>query len=160
MNAIFGYQFYRRYILKIFKNLSRLWVLRIFLLFTILPGHILYMEYPYGRPLKGFKVNGQILKGIGDTFVKIQITLRDMVIQSFLKLGEFLGYLPISFKGYGILFKIFKVIWDTWDPLPGPHMGTCMVAQMSSKNRCTEAVFHLNNRLSVPLNLKKNCTLN
>ena len=43
--------------------------------------------------------------------MKNQSTFRDMVIQSFLKLGEFWGYLPIFgdmgffsdiFKGYGI----------------------------------------------------------
>ena len=38
---------------------------------------------------------GQTLKGIGDTFVKILSTFRDMVIQSFLKWAEFWGYLPI-----------------------------------------------------------------
>ena len=52
MNAISGDQFYRRYILKISKNLS-------FenLFFTILLRHILYMAYPigqlYGRTNKG-----------------------------------------------------------------------------------------------------------
>ena len=44
-------------------------------------------------------------------FVKIQSNFRDMVVQSFLKWGDFLGYLPIYFrdmgyfsflKGYGI----------------------------------------------------------
>ena len=40
---------------------------------------------------------GQILKGIGDTFVKVQSTFRDMVIQSLLKWVEFWGCLPISF---------------------------------------------------------------
>ena len=35
----------------------------------------------------------------------------DMVIQSFLYLGEFWGYLPISVQGYGI----FKVILDARD---------------------------------------------
>ena len=33
------------------------------------------------------------------------------------------GYLPISFQGYGIIFKKIKGIWDyTRDPIPGPHM--------------------------------------
>ena len=52
------------------------------------------------RPLKGFKGYrniGQILKWIGDTFVNIQKSFRDMVIKSFLRWGEFWGYLPISF---------------------------------------------------------------
>ena len=53
--------------------------------------------------------------------MKMQSSFRDMVIQSFLKWGEFWGYLPIFFKGLGILFKIFKGIWDTWDPPTGPH---------------------------------------
>ena len=44
----------------------------------------------------------------------------DIVIQTFLKWGEFRGYLSISFWGYGIFFKIFKGKWDTWDSLPGP----------------------------------------
>ena len=48
--------------------------------------------------------------------MEIQSTFRDMVIQSFLKWGEFWRYLPISFLGYWILFKISKGIWDTWDP--------------------------------------------
>ena len=34
---------------------------------------------------------GKILKGIGDTFVKIQRNFRDMVTQSFPKLGKFWG---------------------------------------------------------------------
>ena len=29
-----------------------------------------------------------------------------------------------------------------------------LLTNMSSKNRCPEAVFHLNNRMNVPLNLK------
>ena len=33
--------------------------------------------------------------------------------QSFLNSGKFWRYLPISYQGYGILFKIFKGIWDT-----------------------------------------------
>ena len=41
-----------------------------------------------------------------------------MVIQSFLnsKWGEFRGCLPISFNAYGMLYKILRWIWDTWDP--------------------------------------------
>ena len=46
MNAIFGDQFYRRYILELFKNLCQLFEN---LFFTILPGHILYMECPFGH---------------------------------------------------------------------------------------------------------------
>ena len=34
--------------------------------------------------------------------------------------------------------------------------GRTYLAQLSSKNRRTEADFHLNNRLNVPLNLKEN----
>ena len=56
---------------------------------------------PFVRHLKGFygyRGIGKILKGIGDTFVKIPSTfIRDIVIQNLLKWGEFWGYLPISF---------------------------------------------------------------
>ena len=47
--------------------------------------------------------------------MKIQSTFRDMVIQSFLKWGEFLGYLHI-FLGIWDTFQILKGIWDTRDP--------------------------------------------
>ena len=77
MNAIFGDQFYRR-----FKNLCWLCVLKK-MFFTILPGHILYMERPFVH-------------------------------------------------SYDRIYK----------------------AQLSSKSRGTETVFHLNNRLNAPLNLK------
>ena len=51
MNAIFGDQFYRQYILELFKELeSAVSVENVF--FTILPGHILYMECPFGRTYK------------------------------------------------------------------------------------------------------------
>ena len=61
---------------------------------------------------------GQIIKRVWDTFVKIQSTciIWDMVIQSFLILGYFWQYLPISFQGYGILYRQFKGIWDITDP--------------------------------------------
>ena len=49
--------------------------------------------------------------------MKIQSTFRDMVIRSFVE--------GIYFQGYGILVKIFKGIWDTWDPLTGPQSYTC-----------------------------------
>ena len=43
---------------------------------------------------------------------------------------------------------------------PFGHLhGRTYLAHMSSKNRCTEAVVHLNNRVNAPLNLKENCTL-
>ena len=48
-----------------------------------------------------------------------------MHVQSFLKLGEFSRlihvYMPVSFQGYGILFKLLKGIWDTKDPFPWPQ---------------------------------------
>ena len=82
MNAIFCNQFYRRYILELFKNVSAVSFEN--LVFTILPGHILYMECPFG------------------------------------------------------------------------HLyGRTYIAQLSSKNRCKEAFFHLNNRLNAPLNLQE-----
>ena len=78
MNAIFSDQFYWRYILELsavsFENLF----------FTILPGHILYMECPFGH----------------------------------------------------LYVRTYK-------------------AQLSSNSRRTEAVFHLNNRLNAPQNLKE-----
>ena len=50
------------------------------------------------RSLKGFYGYRDIgQKRIGDTFVKIQSTFMNMLIQSFLKCGEFWGYLHISF---------------------------------------------------------------
>ena len=50
-------------------------------------------------------------------FCKNSKYIRDMGIQSFLNLGVILVInLPIYFQGYGILFKIFKGIWDTRDP--------------------------------------------
>ena len=48
--------------------------------------------------------------------MKIQIIFMDMMIKIFLILGHFRRYLPISFQGYVILFKIFKGIWDIMDP--------------------------------------------
>ena len=81
MNAIFGDQVYRRYILDLFKNLSAVSFENLF--FTILPGHILYMECPFGH-----------------------------------------------------------------------SYGRTYIAQLSSESRRTEVVFHLNNRLNTPLNLK------
>ena len=54
--------------------------------------------------------------------MKMQSTLRDMVIKSFLKWVKFLGYWPISFKGYGLLFNLLKVIWDTSDPRVFPAL--------------------------------------
>ena len=85
MNAIFCDQFYRRYILELFKNLVQQSAVSFEnLFFTILPGHILYVECPFGH-------------------------------------------------SYGRTYK----------------------AQLSSKSRRTEAVFHLNNRLNSPLNLKE-----
>ena len=69
------------------------------------------------KVFKGYTDNCQILKGMRDTFVKIQSTFRDMAIQSLLKWGEIWGYFPISFEGYGILFEIFK-----GDPLPGHQL--------------------------------------
>ena len=48
MNAIFGDQFYRRYILELFKAVS---IENLF--FIILPGHILYMECPFGHSYGG-----------------------------------------------------------------------------------------------------------
>ena len=39
--------------------------------------------------------------------------------------------------------------------LYGPSYGRTLKAQLSSKSRRTEAVFHLNNRLNAPLSLKE-----
>ena len=46
---------------------------------------------------------------------------KDMGIQSFLNLGVILVLFDNFLGGYGILFKIFKGIRDTRDPLPGPQ---------------------------------------
>ena len=83
MNAIFGDQFYRRYILELFKILCRLRVLRI------------------------------------------------------------------------CFFNFFPDTFYTWNALFGHSNGRTYKAQLSSKSRRTEAVFHLNNRLNAPLNLKE-----
>ena len=46
--------------------------------------------------------------------IKLYMLLKiDKALEGFLGIW---GYLPISFQGYGILFKIFKWIWDTRDP--------------------------------------------
>ena len=37
--------------------------------------------------------------------------------------------------------------------------GRTYQTQLSNKNRRSEAVFHLNNRLNVPLSLKENCEI-
>ena len=54
--------------------------------------------------------------------------------------------------------QFFQDIFYTWDT----HLGTCMVELIKpscqAKNRRTETVFHLTNRLNVPLHLKDNCT--
>ena len=49
MNAIFGNQFYRQYILELFLKelVSAVGFDNLF--FTILPGHILYIECPFGH---------------------------------------------------------------------------------------------------------------
>ena len=84
MNAVFGDQFYGRYILELFLK-EFVWAVSFEnLFFKILPGNILYMKCPFGHS------NGRTYK-----------------------------------------------------------------AQLSSKSRRTEAVFHLNNRLNSPLNLKE-----
>ena len=62
--------------------------------------------------------------------------LRVMVIQIFLNLGEFWWNLPIPFHGYGILFKIFKGIWDTMDPFQGLRYG-------SGQTAGAKTIFHL-----------------
>ena len=69
---------------------------------------ILAVTYKRG-PGRILRDIGQILKGIWDTFVKIQSTFSDMVIQSFLKLAEFWGYLPI-------LRDISKYLMGNRDP--------------------------------------------
>ena len=46
MNAIFGDRFYRRYILELFKNLCRLWVLRI-CFSQFFQDTLLYIECPF-----------------------------------------------------------------------------------------------------------------
>ena len=84
MNAIFGDQFYRQYILELFVKELASAVGFENLFFTILPGHILYIECLFGH-------------------------------------------------SYGRTYKTL----------------------LSSKSRCTEAVFHLNNRLNAAVNLKK-----
>ena len=70
---------------------------------------------------QGYGSIGQILKGIWDSFVKNQRTFRDMMIQSFLKWGEFWNFFLLG-------------IWDTFQnilmdmgylgPLPWPRHGT------------------------------------
>ena len=55
-----------------------------------------------------FYENSKYLEGYGD--------------KSFLKWVKFLGYWPISFKGYGLPFNLLKVIWDTSDPRVFPAL--------------------------------------
>ena len=43
-----------------------------------------------------------------------------MVIQSFLKGGEFGGICPLLFRDMGYFSKYLRGIWHTWD-LSGPH---------------------------------------
>ena len=50
-------------------------------------------------------------------------------------LSEFWGYLPYSFKGYGIFFQINKGIWDTGTPIPGSHLYTGKYRHHMSENR-------------------------
>ena len=54
-----------------------------------------YVHNPYNEALNVFMDIGIFAKR--DTFMNIQSTFKDMAIQSFLKWGEFWGYLPISF---------------------------------------------------------------
>ena len=53
----------------------------------------------------GYRDIGQIIKGIRDTFVKTQV-FREIVIQSFLNLGEFGGMCQFLFRDMGYFFNI------------------------------------------------------
>ena len=74
------------------------------------------------RPWKGFwnrRILAKILKYIGDTFVKIQSTFRYMVIQSFLKLGEFWINSPFLFRVMGYFLKYLQGYGILWAPFQG-----------------------------------------